>query len=124
MVKASIYFILTAAALLAVFIFGFNGSAILALWVGTALILAMNLISFAYVNGAFDKRPAIIIRRYMATMTVKLLASVGLLVWYMMQPEKSKSIAVFMVILYFILLMLNGVLTMARVKSKWGEDTE
>jgi len=124
MVKASIYFILTAATLLAVFIFGFKGSTVLALWIGCALILVMNIISFAFINGAFDKRPAIIIRRYMATMTIKLLISVGLLVWYMMQPDKIKSIAVFMVILYFILLMLNGVLTMTQVKSKWGEDSE
>lgn len=115
---------MTAAALLAVFIFGFNGSAILALWVGSSLILAMNIIAFAYINGAFDKRPAIIIRRYMATMTIKLLLSVGLLVYYMMQPDKVKSIAVFLVILYFILLMLNGVMTMTQVKGKWGDDPE
>ena len=123
MVKASIYFILTAATLLAVFIFGFNGHAILALWVGSVLILVMNILSFAYINGAIDKRPAIIIRRYMATMTIKLLLSVGLLVWYMMQPDKIKGIAVFLVILYFVLLMLNGVLTMTQVKGKWGEDS-
>ena len=124
MVKASIYFILTVAILLAVFIFGFNGKTVLALWIGSTLILAMNIISFGYINGAFNQRPAIIVRRYMATMTIKLLISVGLLVWYMLQPDKIKSIAVFLVVLYFILLMLNGVLTMAQVKSKWGEDSE
>jgi len=124
MVKASIYFILTVAILLAVFIFGFNGKTVLALWGGSTLILAMNIISFGYINGAFDQRPAIIVRRYMATMTIKLLVSIGILVWYMMQAEKDKGVAVFLVVLYFILLMLNSSLAMGQAKSKWGDGTE
>lgn len=122
MLKAISIFVLTAAALLAVFVLLMQGTFNNAVAIGSAFLVVLNIASFAYINGAFEKRPAIVIRRYMATMTIKLLVSGGLLAWYMMSPHKDKSTAIFLVVLYFILLMINGMLSMAQVKRKWGDE--
>lgn len=124
MVKASTYFILTAGILLAVFVFGFNGSPGTILFFGCGFLALLNIVSYYYVSSAIDLRPGLFIRRFMASMMIKLLISVGLLVWYMMQADRDKSVAVFLVVLYFILLMVNSTMAMGQLKQKWNEGGE
>lgn len=122
MLKVTSIFLLTAAVMLAVFVFMLDTTLGMALLVGSGFLVVLNVASFAYINGAFEQRPAIVIRRYMASMTIKLLVSGGLMAWYMMSEHKDKPTAIFLVLLYFVLLMVNGYLSMRQVKRNWGNE--